>query len=287
MWHVGLLYRIGDLLELLLQKPMSRAGLLVDFPNYRSVATEQLVDITLEGRWLEDDNNHGLILTPAGRDLIAIRGPVPRLRSQVRTLMERLSPPWAAALVQGRKAFAQYAPAEVVQCFREAAILDSLDEDVIAWWDQAAARYRQDRDLSRIETGRKGERLSYLYELNRTGRKPYWIALEFEGAGYDLKSQVLMDDERPLLIEVKTSAEAWENAKFHLTRHEWEVLKGEPQAVLHLWSLANHPREHAVIPIQDLGPHIPENQGSGQWENIECPFSTFTPSPNVNGGGLE
>jgi hypothetical protein len=195
--------------------------------------------------------------------------------------MDRLAPPWAAAVVQGRKAFTQYAPLEVVQCFREAGILDSTDEDVIAWWDTIAARYRQERDIARMQTGRKGERLSYHYEHNRTGKPPYWISLEYAGVGYDLKSQLATDCTDPLLVEVKASAESWPNARFHLTRNEWEVLSGEQYAVVHLWSLANLPCDHAVIPIAEMTPHIPTNQGGGAWETVECPFSAFAPGTNV------
>lgn len=193
MWHVGILYRVGDLLDLLTQKPMSRAALLQHFPTYRNVSTPQLIDVTLLGRWIQSGNASNLILTPAGKDLLLLDGPVYRLRSQVSTLMDRLAPPWAAAVVQGRKAFTQYAPLEVVQCFREAGILDSTDEDVIAWWDTIAARYRQEREVARMQTGRRGERLSYQYEHNRTGKPTYWISLEYAGVGYDLKSQLATD----------------------------------------------------------------------------------------------
>jgi hypothetical protein len=183
-------------------------------------------------------------------------------------------------MIQGRKAFAQYAPPEVVQCFREAGILDSLDEEIITWWDRVSARYREDRQAQNVETGRKGERLSFAYEYKRTGKVPYWIALEYEGAGYDIKSRLSGEVDDPLLIEVKTSNESWGNAKFHLSRKEWKVLVGERHSVLHLWSLANRQMEHAIVPMSDVTPHIPDNQGKGEWESIECPFSVFTPSPN-------
>jgi hypothetical protein len=96
-----------------------------------------------------------------------------------------------------------------------------------------------------------------------------------KGAGYDIRSQISSCCNQPLLIEVKASTQDWANAKLHLTRHEWDVLSGEHNAVIHLWSLARRPPEHAIIPISEMAAHIPANQGGGEWESAECPFSAF------------
>jgi len=278
MWHVGLLYRIGDMLKLLDQKPSTRSTLLNNFPTYRGVNTRLLLDLITTGCWVETDKDNRFTLTPQGRHILDLSGPTLRLRSQLSTLVDILNPPWAAATIQGRKAFSQYAPPEAVQCFREAGILNSLDEDVIAWWDSVAARYRETRNTKNVETGRRGERLSYTYEQNRTGKAPYWIALEYEGVGFDIKSQVSASEDSPLLIEVKTSNQPWEYAKFHLSRHEWQVLNGEHDAVIHLWSIGSQRILHAVVPISDITPHIPVNQEAGCWEMTVLPFAISKPN---------
>jgi len=278
MWHVGVLYRAGDLLELLHQKPTKLSSILVDFPIYRGVSTKDIIDLSFIGKWIQRDCEDKLFLTAEGLRLVETNDPVRRLRTQVITLMEILYPPWAVAMVQGRKAFSKYAPPEAVQCFRESGILDLLDEDVIAFWDRIAARYRKDHDRKKVETGRRGERLSYCYERDRIGKSPYWIALDFASAGYDMVSQVSLEDEALLLIEVKASSEEWARAHFHLTRHEWDTLNGDHAAVLHLWSLASKQVAQAVVPVSDITEHIPNDHGSGNWEAVDCPFDAFKPN---------
>ncbi len=277
IWHVGLLYRIDDLMQLIDRSPITRTTLLNDFATFHGVSIQQLIDIALIGKWVQQDSLGNLFLTSQGRDLILNRDPNIRLRRQVCSLVRTLNPPWISVSVQGRKAFSRYAPAEAVQCFREANMLDSLEEEVLNWWDSIASEFRKDHEIQRVEIGRRGERLSYSYEYKRIGRAPHWISLEYNGVGYDIKSQVSSEDSAPLLIEVKTSQESWENALFHITRHEWDVLESENQAVLHLWSLSKNLCEHAVVPISLVAPHIPQNQGLGKWEMAMCPFSLFIP----------
>ena len=282
IWHVGLLYRVVDLLELLAKEPISNQFLYDNFFNYHGVDTQSLVNIATEGNWVCVNPEGNLEVTDAGTQLLACRDSAEQLRVQIRVLIDVLSPPWAALVVQGRKGFAQYAPREVVQCFREAGILDSTDIDTIMWWDGLVARHRQKGEISRVLIGRKGERLSYECELTRTKKAPHWIALEFDGAGYDLISQLSAENAERLLIEVKTSTKPWGEATFHITRNEWEVISGSKHAVIHLWSLAREPQEQAVISPSELQLHIPSNQGDGEWESTECPFSVFSA-----GAGLE
>lgn len=276
MWHVGFLYRMGDILEILETNPSTFSEIVLDFPKYGGVEIERILELSLRGGWIKTDNDGKLILTKHGHKFLMIRDPVCRLRSQIFKLVDILSPTWTVAMIQGRKAFAQYAPPEVAQCFRESGILESFDEEVITWWDKACARFREDRQVRNMEIGRKGERLSYAYEYNRTGEAPYWISIEYEGAGYDLKSKLSQEINEQLLIEVKTSNQPWESAKFYLSKYEWKILSSEPYSVLHLWSLATFPQKHSVIPIDDVAPHIPRNRGEGVWESIECPFNAFS-----------
>lgn len=282
MWHVGLLYRTVDLLGLLLERPLSVTALLAELPNYRGVETKRLTEIAIRGKWVDKSGDGTLAVTGAGEDLLVMSTPVQRLRSQLKILIQRLAPAWAGTVIQGRKAFEQYVPPEVSQCFREAGILDTIEPEAICWWDELAARYRQTRNAVRVEVGRTGERLSYEYELDRTGKAPSWIALEYEGAGYDLISALSATCSEQLLIEVKTSKEPWDKAKFHITRHEWDVLSATQHAVIHLWSLATHLHDHAVVPVPDVRPHVPADQEAGRWEVAVAPFSLFAPGRKAN-----
>ena len=284
MWHVGLLYRLGDMLTLLDEKPITPEMLLADLPIYRGVRAESLLAIALKANWVQTGDDRNLSLTTSGRALIDLAGPIDRLRVQVKTLMDILPPHWAPVVVQGRQAFAQYAPPEAVQCFREAGMLTTTETDVVAWWDSVAARYRHNQDMQRVETGREGERLSFQYELERTGKEPFWVALEFAGAGYDIRSVLASDCDDTLLIEVKTSTISWDNATFHLTCHEWEVLNCNHHSILHLWSLASDPPVLSVVPIEHLSTHIPLDQGSGCWELMQCPFGAFRKGTDLTCG---
>jgi len=283
-WHVGLLYRLGDILKLLNEKHITQDTLLSDLPTFRGVQVQSLLTIALRANWIHIGETGGISLTSSGRSLIDIHGPTERLRVQIRTLMDVLSPYWAPIVVQGRQAFAQYAPAEVVQCFREAGMLTTTESDVIRWWDSISARYRNYQDKQKVETGREGERLSFHYERHRTGKEPFWIALEFTGAGYDIRSSLASNCNNTLLIEVKTSRKPWDNATFHLTHHEWEVLNLNQYSVLHLWSLAIESPILSVVPIKHLNNHIPLNRGNGNWEIIECPFATFDQGVDLTSG---
>lgn len=275
MWHVGLLYRIIDLLELLDQRDNYHTDTIINIHCFHGVETERLISIAITGKWLYINNNQNLCITPQGRNLLLEQESILQLRSQIFTLITILNPSWVATTAQGRQAFVQYAPQEVIQCFRESGLLDSFDDEVVRWWDQIATRFREARLIDNIKTGRKGERLSYDLEKKRTGKDPYWIALEFDGAGYDIKSQVGSDIEVPLLIEVKASTQSWTNATFFLSRHEWKVLSKETYAVFHLWSLATQPPEYAIIAVANVESHIPLDKGNGEWKIVECPFSVF------------
>jgi len=266
------------MLELLAEEAVGAEELLSGIVTYHGVRTSQLLLICNAAGWTRTNEDGQLTLTSQGQGILAVKNPICRLRTQVGTLMDVLIPSWGAAVIQGRKGFCQYAPPEAVQCFREAGLLDTVDPDAIAVWDRIAGKYRQEKDTARMETGRIGERLSYEYESNRTGTVPYWIALEYEGTGYDIVSRVSRKSPEQLLVEVKASRQAWSQARFHITRHEWEVLSASRHAVLHLWSLFDSLNDHAVIPVSSLAQHIPEDHAGGKWEIVCCKFSAFSPT---------
>ena len=278
MWHVGILYRACDFLAAIAETPLSIEEIRTHFPtSYHGVKTDELVALLDAGKWISKDQNGRIGASKDGQELLRLSNPKVRLRAQVRRLLEMLKPAWGALTVQGRQVFEDYAPQEVVQCFREAGVLDSLDDEIITWWDNIAAQYRHEKKIQRVLVGRKGEKKSYYYEFDRTGILPYWIALQYEGAGYDIRSQLSVTDKSPLLIEVKTTTEPWERGKFFLSRHEWNILSNSRHSLMHLWSLTKNSEQFALVAIYELAKHIPSEKGSGQWDVIVLPFSAFEP----------
>lgn len=279
MWHVGILYRACDFLAMIGQTPLYIDEIIMHFPtSYHGVKTNELINVLYAGRWVNKDENSRISLSSQGQELLQLPTLKAKLRVQVKKLMEILKPPWGALTVQGRQVFEDYAPQEAVQCFREAGVLDSLDDEDIVWWDLIAIQYRHEQDSQKVLTGRRGEKKSYSYEFNRTGHLPYWIALQYEGAGYDIRSQLSDIDKSPLLIEVKTTSDVWERGKFFLSRHEWNVLSNNDRAVIHLWSLTKHSDQLALVSVHELAQHMPIEKGSGLWEAVILPFSVFRPT---------
>jgi len=282
MCHIGILYRVPHILDIINKNNLRESEIFANFPrSFRDVDTKQLLEVISLAGFICTKNDGRLALTISGKKILNTISPVDLLRKEIRCILDVTNPIWGAFMVQGRRAFAEYAPAEVVQCFREAGILDSLEEDILSWWDQIASRYRNEEETSRKnQIGRKGERLSFEYELKRTGRIPYWISLEYEGAGYDIKSIISQSIDEPLLIEVKASSQPWEKAKLYLTRHEWIVLSRANHAIVHLWSIYDDRLEFSTINISQLSRHIPLERENGEWELFTCPFSAFEPSRN-------
>jgi hypothetical protein len=276
MWHVGILYRACDFLALIAKTPLGIDEITIHFPTtYHGVKTNELINVLYDGHWVSKDENGRISPSKDGQDLLQLPTSKAKLRAQVQRFLEILRPAWGALTAQGRQVFQDYAPLEVVQCFREAGVLDSLDDEAIVWWDRIAAQYRHEQEMQRVLIGRKGEKKSYHYELNRTGNTPYWIALQYEGAGYDIRSQLSDIDKSPLLIEVKTTSDIWERGKFYLSRHEWNVLSNSNHALIHLWSLTKRSEQLALVPVYELVEHIPKEKGSGQWDVMILPFCLF------------
>jgi hypothetical protein len=282
IWNVGCFYRMGDFLSILYEYSFTKKSLIANFPTFNGVETDRLIEIAFKGKWIKSDQDGVIRISKSGEEIILINHPVIQLRCQIMQLFEKVRPSWAPLLIQGRKAFEAYGPPRVVECFREAHMLDTLEQNVLEWFEQIKSTYWPREKYSQTLTGRKGERLSYIYEEKRTGKSPYWIALDYDGAGYDISSFVSKSDLNYLLIEVKTSTKDWKKASFHLTRNEWDTLSARQNSVLHLWSIAKFPYEHSIIFMKDIEIHIPKNKGKGQWEKFECPYSIFEPFGNVD-----
>lgn len=281
MWRYGVLYRSCTLIEQLIAKPVSESEILDSFPEetYRNVRVQDVLAVSDRAGWIRTDTAGCLVATQLGQELIDARNATLRMRLQVERLIEIMKPDWAAMAVQGRQALLRYADSNVRQCIKEAGLSQGYGQDVVEWWDRLAGKFRGAKDYLYTEIGRRGERLSYQREYSRTGAEPKWIALEESDAGYDLVSRVSLDDDRSLLIEVKTTTQSWKTAVFFVSRHEWDILSGSERALIHLWCVKDVPAQHATVTIAELRDHVPQDCGNGEWKKFCCPFSEFNPMP--------
>jgi hypothetical protein len=169
------------------------------------------------------------------------------------------TPAWIRYIPRGRLRLLDQLTRDEKQCFRAAYLLDNppLDE-VVDWWDELCAWSRAEGDQARLLRSRAAERLSLVREeqrLNSLGidRKPYWIAIDDNGAGYDIRSYDRGDVEPVTrVIEVKSSISS--PLRFIVTRNEWEkALKFGSAYHFHVWDMtATPPRlyERTVEQVQ-------------------------------------
>lgn len=150
---------------------------------------------------------------------------------------------------------------------------DPIDS-VIKWWDELANLARGFRSAALLEIGRAGERNTIAFETQRTGKAPYWQSIESSHAGFDVLSSKSSTDPAPLAIEVKASELRLKEAWFSVTVHEWETARQSPNYCFHLWRLGLQP-QLAVLSTADVAPHLPADQGRGQWQSARVPFSAF------------
>jgi uncharacterized protein DUF3883 len=174
------------------------------------------------------------------------------------------------------------------QCFEAAGLLEQpAGTDIVEWWDLVAGYVRNDQGAARLLSGREGEQLTIDYETARLeslgiDRRPQWIALEDNTAGYDVHSY----DKGPVgpvakLIEVKATRS--DPPEIFVTRNEWETaLDREPNYFFYIWLIPS--RRLVILKPQALLEHIPQNHGSGVWEisRIVLPNSLVNASTTIS-----
>ncbi len=188
----------------------------------------------------------------------------------------KMSPVWSARVPYGRSEAAIFMTNDERACFSEAGLLaERLDYSIVEWWDAVANRLRARDQQRRSDIGRIGETNSIRYERKRTNSDPKWMSVDSNLVGYDIQSKLSVDDDRTLLIEVKTSTTPLDQSMFHVTSHEWNVALTSPAYVFHLWHLIGDKKFLAIVSPDDINPYIPDNNLTGEWENVKIPFSSF------------
>lgn len=270
----GIAYGCFELLDLIEASPMpleNARGL----GKLGVIAAPRVTNCALALGWVEVNYDGNVIATARGQSVRALPMTEQRLRRALLDIVEAVNPPWAQNSRFGRRRFLQYAPVEIVQVCDEAGLADGADDDSVAFWDTLAARARGLRDVQLNEIGREGERLTLMYEASRTKRQPKWVALDSNEDGYDILSQIAIEDSSLLCIEVKASRQGL-HGSFFLTRHEWETAQSLRNFCMHLWDVSKSAPELAALTIDDLQNHLPADCGSGSWDVVKVPFAAFS-----------
>lgn len=185
-------------------------------------------------------------------------------------------PIWSKRIPYGRCEATIFMTKDEKSCFYEAGLLDEEPEyGVVLWWDNLAEIIRKRVDALKNETGRSGEKCTIAFEIERVGRKPKWKSIDSDMLGYDIISIVSNDDNDPLLIEVKTSTDDLEHAYFHVSSNEWRVATHAAKYAFYLWNLHNGKKNLAIVNLNEISQHVPENKESGEWESVKIPFEVF------------
>jgi Domain of unknown function (DUF3883) len=124
----------------------------------------------------------------------------------------------------------------------------------------------------KLQQGRRAEQLTIDYENQRLSalgisNTARWVALDDNAAGYDVMSYDKGAVEPVAkLIEVKSSAR--DVREIFLTRNEWNTaIERVPHYFFHIWLF---PEEELIeITPDELSTHIPEDQGSGEWQTTK------------------
>lgn len=274
MFHVGVLYSAQEFLEFVNSTP----NIGVRFPDHFKVfsvaSPTAIIEVSQKCEWVKLNMTGGLEVTDKGRQILNCNQAEIALRVQVGHLIESVLPPWIPLLSRGRLEAEKYLPLDSAQCMREAGLFGDLSDDIINWWDTYSKVSRRSIKDTKLQVGRKGEKMSLQYERDRTRREPRWEAMESNLSGFDILSTVSEDDPTLLRIEVKTSNSTLETATFYVTKNEWQVATTAKQYLFHLWTLQPKP-SLIKAEVAQVANHIPTNQCDGEWENVSIPFSPF------------
>lgn len=274
----GLAQGCFELLALVSRQQLTLPEIKNSFAYLGSLPSEKVVEASQAFNWLQVNGGGQAELTPAGSRLLALSGYEAQLRQAILDYIDIERPSWVQNASFGRSRVISFAGSQIAQVFVEAGLVDSSSDAVVAFWDALSARARGQRDDRLTQIGRLGERLTIAFEQQRTGKMPVWVAIDNNADGYDVLSVVGARDQQKLTIEVKTSTQGKSGLAI-LTRNEWERAIDSDSHVFHLWNLRDqaHPML-AIVSNEQMFDHLPIDQGTGQWERTQIPFSAFAES---------
>lgn len=195
----------------------------------------------------------------------------------IKAVVVKHQPLWSKAMRQGRKRFVLTLDANDQDVFAVAGLMiDPPPTDVVNWWDDVAGHARLLQDIQKMEQARIAEKLTIDAEIARLqklgiDRDPQWIGLDDNFAGYDVLSYDIAGDEViNRMIEVKSTIAS--PLRFILTRNEWDqAAKIGGAYIFHVWDLTPMEPVLHVRTVEQIAPHVPNDQEAGKWSSVAIP----------------
>lgn len=273
---VGYLHASIKLLDLFLSKPVrsfEKKPKGQDLFNLCDLTT--ILSLCEKCKWLDKVRHDRFQITDKGLLIAREKDHEAKMRRQLKDFILIDQPIWSMVMHYGRAEFAYTAPPNIIQCFSESKLFtDNPDDDIVKWWDEVSGFVRSCGNDGLNDIGRKGERLTIEYELKRTGVIPKWQALDSNFSGYDILSVVSREDRTPMQIEVKTTTNMISFANLIITKNEWKQATNAIAHKFYIWHIDKQ-SELAVLSVDELGEHIPCDQGKGLWKTAEIPLRVF------------
>ena len=274
----GVAYGCFNLMRIVNEHRLSLSRVSSEVPRFESLRTADLLELCQRLNWIGANDAGEAALTLAGNHLLSIDSERQRLRQALIHYVQVERPDWLQLSIDGRLRCMKFGPSGIVQTISEAYLAEGYEPDVIAFWDLLAAIARGQRSAALSAIGRRGERLTLSFEKRRTGREPAWRSIESNSDGYDVLSVTSSADLTRVQIEVKVSTMGIRGS-LHLTRNEWDQTELMAQHTLHLWDLRDDASPRlAIVRRAKVHAHIPVDQVSGRWTDVEIPFSAFAAS---------
>lgn len=270
---MGVLYSAQEFASYVSKTPISVVEFETTFKRYTLAKPQDILDVCVKCNWIDFQPDGICRITTSGQRLLL--GDAEKiLRVQVCDLIHKEEPSWAVKIPNGRQEAVKFFPTDVMQCFKEAGLLGTWNEELISWWDKLAIATRGRKNEAGLLIGRRAEQLTVEYETKRTGSQPRWQSLESNFSGYDVLSQSKREDSTQRMIEVKGSSLSRKEAFCLVTRNEWQTAQVAPDYRFHLWCLKGEP--YLIdVEVHEMKKHIPSDNAEGKWETTKVQFSSF------------
>ena len=269
MFSVGVIYSTKNFLDHIQETSLTPKEFEDSFAIFNYSDPEKVLELSFHCRWVFISPKGIIQLTDRGNEIVSF-DLSEALFLQLEDMIYTFNPQWASLLPKGREETKNFLPKNVLQCFNDANLFGTINDNIIKCWDRLALAYRNYNHQKLLESGRDGEKLSVLYEEKRTKTKPLWQSIESNLSGFDILSKVDENDLNPLRIEVKSTVSKMKYASFHISKNEWKVSQVSDNYIFHLWDLKN--KTLYITQKSIIEPHIPNDNGNGDWREVKIPF---------------
>lgn len=197
----------------------------------------------------------------------------------IEAVIHQYRPNWISQMRQGRARFFNSLNLDAQDVFRAAGLfVNPVSSEIVEWWDTISGKVRSEFDREKNKQARAAEILTLEYERRLLKEKnillePEWPGLDNNFAGYDVLSYERSSDGiSNRMIEVKSTIAS--PMRFYVTRNEWHTAESANNAYLfHVWNMNASPPILHTQTVKEVKPHIPSNNGKGEWVSALVPVA--------------